>query len=551
MRRTTLALAAAAIASCPAAGTAAPRTTPQTAPQAALRPELPRHDPPESPEQLVSVTILLRAPAEPFDLDALRALDKAHRREFVLRTLEDHARRSQRGVLADLAEAERAGAAADIRPLWIADAVSASVSPETARRLAARTDVAGILPDVPSGRAVLPSVPQGGPDDGRSPGRGIDCGVQLIHAPDAWAAGYTGEGVIVGVIDTGLCLTHPDIAGQVWTNPGEITGNGVDDDGNGFTDDVYGWNFDAGSSDVHDTVGHGSHVAGTVAGDGTQGTQCGTAPDAQIMTLVFRNDIAGESTVWGAIEYGVANNADVLSISLGWLHAWNPQRAVWRQICENAMAAGVIVVSMAGGDGNAYGIDSVRTPGDVPDMITVGTTDCSMNLASFSSRGPVTWQDVNPYNDWPYPPGKIKPTVAAPGVNTVSHDLCDGYTFYSGSAMAVPHVSGTVALMLQANPDLDHYQIKQILKDTAIDRGQQGPDNDYGHGLIDAWAAVQAALDMACRADFNGDGAVNTLDMLAFLNAWAAGSSDADINGDGAVNTLDVLAFLNLWNLGC
>ncbi|MFG0259321.1 MAG: GC-type dockerin domain-anchored protein, partial [Phycisphaerales bacterium JB041] len=85
----------------------------------------------------------------------------------------------------------------------------------------------------------------------------------------------------------------------------------------------------------------------------------------------------------------------------------------------------------------------------------------------------------------------------------------------------------------------------------AIDRGSSGPDNTYGHGFVDAWAAVQAALDMGCVADFNGDGNVNTNDVLAFLNAWNDRDPRADINGDGSVNTNDVLAFLNLWNAGC
>ncbi len=522
----------------PAWGTRAPD------PGSALtgEPRNPRHD------GLVPVIILLRDQAQPFDLGGLRQLGRDARRLEVNRRLASVAERSQRGVLEALHRGAARGEVSAVRPLWLVNAVAAHVSPAMIDALAGVDGVERVLPDRPVESAGWGVSPGEGPVGA---GRATACGLQSIHAPDAWDAGYTGEGVIVGVIDTGLCLTHPDIAGQLWTNAGEIPSNGIDDDGNGFTDDIHGWNFENDSANLADSQGHGSHVAGVVAGDGTQGMRCGAAPDASVMTLKFWNNLGGESSVWLAMQYGLENGADVLNGSLGWRHAFGPHRAVWRAVCENAFAAGVVVVFSAGSEGSAYGIDSVHTPGDVPDMITVGATDCELNIAHFSSRGPVSWQDVDPYNDWPYPPGKLKPTLVAPGINTLSHNLCDGYVYYSGVAMAVPHVAGTAAMMLQANPALDHYQIKEILKATAIDRGDAGPDNAYGAGFLDAWGAVRAARDGACPADFNRDGAVNTLDVLAFLNAWSAGDIRADVNGDGRVDTLDVLAFLNLWNAGC
>ncbi|VAX41937.1 hypothetical protein MNBD_PLANCTO03-92 [hydrothermal vent metagenome] len=498
---------------------------------------------------LVPVTIVLRDRAEPFDLGVLRGMSSDARRAHVITALQASSGAAQRGVLAQLSEAERAGGAASIEPLWIANVVTARVTEQLAQELRSRADVERVTISTEDDTPVLAAVPV---SQDQSPGqRGIVCGVEAINAPDAWASGFVGEGVVIGVIDTGLCLTHPDIADRLWTNSGEIEGNGIDDDSNGFIDDIHGWNFENNSNNLADTNGHGSHVTGTIAGDGTQGTQCGVAPGAQIMTLKFRNHVSDEASVWFSMQYGLENGADVLNGSLGWLHLWNPLRPVWRQVCENTFAAGVSVVFSGGSEGSNFGIDSITTPGDVPDMITVGTTTCDMDIASFSSRGPVTWQDVQGYNDWPYPPGKRKPTIAAPGISTTSHALCGGYVIFSGAAMATAHASGAAALVLQANPDLDHYQVKQILKDTAIDRGDPGPDNTYGHGFIDAWAAVQAALDAACIADFNDDGEVNTLDVLSFLNAWTAGDPSADVNGDGEVNSLDVLEFLNRWNAGC
>ncbi|MCL4741195.1 MAG: S8 family serine peptidase [Phycisphaerales bacterium] len=495
---------------------------------------------------LTPVVIVMKEQAPPFDPELLRNLNnKELRRQIVISTLQQVAQNSQGDVLAQLQAAAADGKADNIWPLWITNAVAAHVTPELEAALAARDDVAFVHREALVGPEVFPVIK----GDDTPAAAAIECGVSLMKAPQVWADGNTGQGVVVGVIDTGTCLNHPDIVNQLWKNPGEIPGNGIDDDGNGFIDDVYGWNFENNNNNVNDNNFHGSHVAGTVAGDGAQGTQCGMAPDAQIMTLKFWNNLSGEASVWNCMQYGLANGADVLTASLGWLHAWGPQRPTWRQICENAFATGVVVVFAAGNEGNSFPpYDNVRTPGDVPDMITVGATDCSMNIASFSSRGPVTWQNVAPYNDWPYPPGKLKPTISAPGVNTVSHNFCNGYTQASGTSMATPHVSGGIALILRANPNLDHYEVKQILKDTAIDRGTAGPDNTYGYGFVDIYAAVEKAKSMACTADLNGDGVANTLDLLEFLNLYNAKDKKADWNNDGVFNTLDVLAYLTSWN---
>ena len=546
MLKRILTAAGAALALCSAAAVAGPGAD-------KLRDDLPNVIAHAQPGELIPVIIIMAEQTEPFDLNALRAMDKETRRQFVLGTLQQTANATQGGVLAVLSQAEQAGKADAISPLWISNVVAARVTSDVALRLAKRGDVAYVNYDRPIGEEVFPVQPPLGQGDSGGVITGVECGVNLMHAPSAWTAGYTGSGVVVGMIDTGVCITHPDIAGQIWTNPGEIANNGIDDDGNGFVDDIHGWSFDGGGSNnnISDGNGHGSHTAGTVAGDGTQGTQCGMAPDAQIQVIKFWNSFSGQAAAWNCMQYGAANGANVESNSYGWPHSQNPDRATWRSVTENVMAAGVVLVFAAGNEGSCCGIDSVRTPGDVPDMITVGATDCNMNIASFSSRGPVSWTGVNPYNDWPYPPGKIKPSISAPGDNTTSHNLCSGYVQFSGTSMATPHVAGAVALMLQANPNLDHWDCLQILRDTAIDRGASGDDNTYGMGFVDAWAAVQVAESMNCQADFNGDGAVNTLDVLAFLNAWNAGDSSADFNGDGVINTLDVSAFLNAWVPGC
>jgi len=453
--------------------------------------------------ELIPVSIVMRDQASPADVMAARSIeDKSQRRGFVISTLKDVAHRSQGGVLAVLRAEQAAGnVGRSIVPLWIHNVVGATVTPAVARLLAARDDVAYLNWDRPIGEEALPVEPFDPKDVISGATAAIECGVNVMGAPLVWSdLGITGAGVVVGVIDTGCCITHPDLANQIWTNPGEIPGNNIDDDGNGFVDDIHGWSFDnnGSSPNINDSNGHGTHVSGTVAGDGTNGTTTGMAPNAEIMTLKFWNSFSGELSVWNGTEYGVENGADVLTASLGWPHSVGPDRPTWRAVVENAMAAGVVVIYAAGNEGACCGVDSVRTPGDVPDMITVGATDCNHNIAGFSSRGPVTWQNVPPYNDWPHPPGKLKPTIAAPGVDTIStSNNCSGYISLSGTSMATPHVAGAVALILEANPNLDHWEVKQLLKDTAVDRGASGPDNEYGAGRVDAYAAVLSALEDA------------------------------------------------------
>ncbi|MFG0244005.1 MAG: S8 family serine peptidase [Phycisphaerales bacterium JB054] len=544
--KTLVAAAGAALAVCSFAAVAGPGDS-------KLRADLPQVLADAQQGELVPVTIIMAEQAEAFELTALRAMSKEDRRQFVINELKQVAGATQGGVLDLLSQAQQNGQADQISPLWISNVIAARVSPDVALQIADRDDVAYLNYDRPIGQEVFPTEPAPKLGDAGGITAAVECGTALMNAPTAWSNGYNGSGITVAVIDTGTCISHPDIQNRLWTNAGEIPGNNQDDDGNGFVDDIHGWSFDGGgsSSNINDNNGHGSHTAGTVAGDGTQGTECGTAPGARVQTVKFWNSLSGESAAWNCMQYTLDNGADLTSNSYGWAHSWSPDRVTWRTISENQFAAGLVLVFAAGNEGGGTTFDNVRTPGDVPDMITVGATDCNMNAASFSSRGPVTWQSIPPFSDWAYPPGKLKPTISAPGVSTTSHNLCNGYVQFSGTSMATPHVAGAVALMLQANPNLDHYEVKQILKDIAIDRGASGPDNTYGHGFVDAWAAVQAALDAGCVADFNGDGAVNTNDVLAFLNAWNDGDPRADINGDGNINTNDVLAFLNLWNAGC
>ncbi len=463
-----------------------------------------------------------------------RNLSKKEARRHVIQVLKTVARESQRDLLRYLHTQEQLGKASRIQPLWITNVVAFEATPEVIQAVAQRPDVALVKYDPPRPVLLEGTPPKAAPtvvDQVRTLATGtrsIAWGVSQINAPAVWDQGITGQGVVVGILDTGVNYNHVDLADHVWTNPGEIPGNGIDDDGNGYVDDIHGYDFFNNDGDPMDDQGHGTHCAGSVAGDGTAGTQTGVAPDAQIMALKILNASGGgsEAGAWNGVQYALDNGADVLSASIGWCHRYNPNRQQWRQVADNVLAAGVVWVAAAGNEGNLSdpynscpdaAPDNVDTPGDIPSpwkhpdqasngsngtqssVITVGATDSNDNIASFSSRGGVTWVGVSGYNDYPYvgPTGKkglIKPDVSAPGVNITSLDYStnNGYTIKSGTSMATPHVAGVVALMLSKNPNITPVDVDSILEITSIDLGITGKDTAYGTGRVDALAAVNA-----------------------------------------------------------
>jgi len=239
------------------------------------------------------------------------------------------------------------------------------------------------------------------------------------------------------------------------------------------------------------------------------------APDAQIMVCRVRTvaDSVAESQCWQAMQFVVApdsspeNGADLYTMSLGWQLSWLPHQATWRGVADNVNAAGVIQVVAAGNERSINPPNSCRCPGNVPPpwwnpentgegtlsgIMSIGATDSTDAIAYFSSRGPVTWQNVPPYNDYAYPPGLTRPDMSAPGVAVKSCRVGGGYTEMDGTSMATPHVAGTVCLMLSKNPLLTPAAVDSILEITAVDLGTSGKDCDFGAGRIDAFAAVSA-----------------------------------------------------------
>lgn len=416
-------------------------------------------------------------------------------RAAFLSELKTFHRGRQSRALALIRDLEARGLAGEVRPLWIANVLRLKASYEAISALSNLDEVISITADTP--RQVLePSAALS------EPTTDIAWGVTEIEADRVWnELGYTGDGVLIAMVDTGVDYYHTDLQNRMWRNPGEIPDNGADDDGNGYVDDFYGFDFADADSDPMDDDGHGTITAGIAAGDGTAGTITGVAPGASIMACKVLTNLMGvESSSWEAMQYAVENGADVINLSIGWIQCvYNPTRATWRAVVENAMDAGLIVCAAAGNEGNAVGEAwycpppyNIRTPGDVPGVITLGAVRQDDTVPLFSSIGPVTWQDESPYDDFPYPPGLSKPDICAPGAKVNSLVIGGGYSgdYWSGTSTSTAYASGAAALMLEKNPYAPQHVIKQVMVDNAMPLSAD-PDR-IGSGHLNAYASVSA-----------------------------------------------------------
>lgn len=424
--------------------------------------------------------------------ERFRLFHKQARREKGISLLKNFFEQSQKPVLDILRQEENLGNADSVLPLWINNVILARMNNEAIQHLA-RGEKS--LPEL----IILPIVRKPAllrkelsfPDE-------LAWGVEKIGADSVWVRyGYTGRAVLVAILDTGLEISHPDITDRLFINELETPYNGIDDDGNGFVDDYIGVNLISGGL-PYDDHGHGTHCTGTIAGNGRNGTGTGVAPEATVLPvkILDRTGNGDESDCWLGIQYAVEMGADIASLSVGWDHDEDPDRAAFREACDNAIACGMVLCIAAGNEDESAGApDNLRTPGDVPSVITVGATDSDDELAPFSSVGPVCWEDVEPYLDYPYPPGLVKPDVVAPGVNITSTVLGGGYEDgWDGTSMAAPHTAGTAALLLSGRHTLSPEDIKSIIESTAVDLGEPGKDNRYGSGRIDAVQAIERML---------------------------------------------------------
>jgi subtilisin family serine protease len=302
-----------------------------------------------------------------------------------------------------------------------------------------------------------------------------------IDAPEAWDTTTGSRSVVIAVIDTGVDYTHRDLAANAWRNPGEIAGDGLDNDGNGFADDVFGWDFANRDANPMDDNGHGTHVAGTIGAVGDNGTGVvGVNWQVSIMALKFLTGSGSGSTsgAIGAINYATRMRRDFGVNVVATNNSWGGGgfSASLRDAIEAGGRAGILFVAAAGNDGT----DNDGTPhypsnyGDDA-VISVAATDRSNRLASFSNFGATSVD------------------VAAPGASITSTLPGNRYGSYSGTSMATPHVAGIVGLMAAANPAATAAEIRTAILSTTTPVAALAGRMTTG-GLVNAAAAVAAIL---------------------------------------------------------
>ena len=439
---------------------------------------------------------------------------RAERREFVVSELKQFAEATQHELRSTLDEMERQDMTTTPRIIWMANALNFSATKQAINDLAMRRDIEIIGFDEEKNMLF---------DEALKPvsiTRDIAANVTQVNADQVWDLGYTGHGVLVAVLDTGVNYNHLDLADHLWDGGSEYPNHGHD-----FVND---------DDDPMDDHGHGTHCAGTVCGDGTAGQQTGIAPDATLMCVKVMNANGGGTTsiICYAMQWAVEQGCDLISMSLGDNEPSLTERMLLRNTCMAVLDAGVIGAIAAGNYGNAAGLNNypipynVSLPGSCPPpymdsvqegnsgglscVVCVGAVNNSDEAASFTAQGPATWADTE-FGDYPYTAcnstefGLIRPDVCAPGVHVISasYNNNSGYLSGSGTSMATPCAAGCMALMLSKNHEATPAELCRILEETAVPLST-GKSNIYGYGRVDALAAVNAtAYDYEFAADWN------------------------------------------------
>jgi len=280
-----------------------------------------------------------------------------------------------------------------------------------------------------------------------------------INAPEAWVSTLGTKQSVMGIIDTGVNYNHKDLMANMWTNPGEIPGNGIDDDNNGYIDDVHGINAITDSGDPMDDNGHGSHVAGIIGAAGNNGIGVSGVMQNTSMVACKFLDSRGSGTSADALkclDYFAAlatrdtNKVPIVATNNSW--AGGGYSSVMEDAIKKHMDVGILFMAAASNDGqNNDVVETYPANYALPNIISVAAIDHKGALASFSNFG------------------MFSVDVAAPGVDIFSTLLGeDGYKSLSGTSMATPFVTGLAGLIKSSNPSLDWKQIKNLILTSGV-----------------------------------------------------------------------------------
>ncbi len=454
----------------------------------------------QNSDEMIDVNIIFKSQIDRNELNAKanRFENKNTRREFVISELKFFSEKSQHEILSFL-NTQKNGKVSNITSHWLSNSISCKTTKEIIQQLSERDDILIIGRNVDR-NALLSS--QQSAVSSQHAGKAepeITSNVMQVNAPEVWEQGYTGEGVLVAILDTGVNYEHPDLADHLWDGGAQYPN--------------HGYNSYDGNNNTMDNRGHGTHCAGIICGDGTLGKQTGIAPNATLMCIKTLNDEGNTNAnaICSGMEFAVEHGAQILSMSLGIANSSISDRTMLRQTCVNVLEAGVIASVAAGNEGGSLNTNpipnNVRVPGSCPapwihpdQQINAGETSCVVSVgavngndavSTVSSRGPVTWQETS-FGDYPYDPGigLIRPDICAPGIDIVSlSHYGEGYTKMTGTSQAAPCVAGVICLMLSKKPEMTPEEMSMVLENSAF-KISENKNNDTGSGRVDALAAI-------------------------------------------------------------
>ncbi len=443
-----------------------------TARAAALPPQLESALKAARPTEEVAVIVTL-SPGP--DLKPLMGSQRAGR-AAIIRALRENADERQAGLKRLL----RKRGVSRLESLWAINGMLVTARPEVIRELAAAPEVESIRMDE---EVRAPGVAPAAPAE-------AEWNLHAVRAPELWAAGQTGQGVVVAGMDTGVDLNHPDLRSN-WR---------------GGTNSWYDPNGEHGSP--HDASGHGTQTMSIIAGGSAGGTAVGVAPGAHWIAVKIFNDagVASFGNIHLGFQWLLDPDGDpstddaprIVNGSWGLADQANQCIVEFQQDLAVLRAAGIAVVFSGGNDGPAP-LTSL-SPANYPESVSAGAVDSASRVPSFSSRGPSACD------------GAVYPDVVAPGVSVKAADLTFGglfplsYAYVDGTSFAAAHVSGVLALLAGVHPNATPAELEQALKLSAMDLGAQGPDNDSGYGLVDAVEAYNLLVQPPSCQDRDGDG---------------------------------------------
>lgn len=502
-------------------------------------------------DEMISVNIILKSQMDSEKLKACaeKATDKHVRRSIMIDELKLFSEKEQQEIMTLLQAEAKSNRVTDIKTHWTTNYINCTTTRDVIYLLAQHPDV--FMIGYNEEKHLLWN--EKAEKVEASKGETIE-NITMVNADDAWTMGYTGYGVVVAVIDSGVNYEHVDLADHLWDGGDEFPNHGFD---------VF-YNDD----DPMDLFGHGTHCAGTICGDGTSGTKTGIAPNASLMCVKAIGD-EGNGTanhIVAGMEWAIEHEADILSMSLGVPNSSMTERTMLRNTCVTALQLGIVAAVAAGNEGNMewmYPVpNNVRVPGGCPPpwlhpdqanvnpgelscVVAIGAVDYNDNATDFTSHGPFTWQGTS-YNDYAYNPGigLIRPDICAPGKDIVSLDFSNnsGHTSMSGTSMATPCVAGIMALMLEKDASLTPAEICMILETTGV-KLSENKNNVTGSARVDAMAALEAIdngdfvyVSHSINDDENGNGNANINAMeQAKLNVTFTNESEESYSNVKAV----------------